>query len=129
MSILRFTAIQLVLLTFGIDASYADAPPELDLTQRQEPKSKREIKIEKALAKYGITDPDVLEFANSVDSRVKDKYLQLNQQQIGDNTLTVHYELRGVGLSNMEVKFQPNDSNFALTGRKEEAMVRYQLRF
>jgi len=93
------------------------------------PQSKKAKRLNATLQAMGLNDPTVMKLVQEVNNNVKDGYLSLYEERVPGGHVTLHYELKGVGIKQTELKFTPDDSNMAYTARTNAVMASYELHF
>ncbi len=111
------------LLAFASEGAFAAEPPETT-------ESKRVKKVMRILNSVGLNDPAVKELVQDMDGRVQDGYLTFGEQRVPGGRVMLHYELKGgIDTDQIELKFQPDNSNMSVTARPKAAMLSYNLEF
>jgi hypothetical protein len=92
--------------------------------------TKKTRKVEILLGQLGLNSKEVMKLVSEVDARVDKGYLRLAEERVPGGTLTLHYDLSGgVRAKQIELKFQPDDSNWQATARPNAVMVEYKYKF
>ena len=110
----------LLLITFPSGAAAAD-------NSGHSPKNAQQVIA--VLNTIGINKPEVQQFINDTDSQINNGYLNLSEQQTWGGKLSLHYQLDGVGVRQLELQYRPTDSNFGVTARSDSLMIGYRFSF
>lgn len=120
---LRISAVMLLLMT-GITSSAA-ADDRLE-----EPSKKKAKKIVTYLAKVGLNDPRIAEFASSVSERMEDGKFRLAEEHYQLGRVVMFYPAKPkFGVKHLELKFQPYESNGEFTATTKSLMYNYRFEF
>lgn len=117
----------LALLMFAGMANTAAAE---EPTKVKDP-SKRAAKINAYLDTIGINHPSIREFVNTAGSRIEGKNLRLAESHIeGYGRIVLHYQMKPkISSRQLELKFQPYNSNMEFTATRKSALITYTYKF
>lgn len=130
----RVLAIVAAFLLFDpIEASVATAaekPEHLTTNASVASKQKKVEKFLMMLKAIGLSDPALTEVIYTVESRTKNGYLMLHQEDIADGVLSLGYKLQPkIGAKQLELKYTPKDSNFEYKAHTNSVMLEYKMKF
>lgn len=119
-----------VLLAFLAVAAFpiTNASAE-DLPKKSYKKAERVLKI---LSYVDMDAPIVKDVAYELDERIEDGFLHLTEQEIdalGGIKMQLRYDVRGVSSDNLQMRFYHDDSNFEITGSREDTFLTYKVKF
>lgn len=98
--------------------------------ENSEQHSKNAQKVLIILKNLGISDPDIKDFIDRVDSRSHDGYLHLTEEKAMGGKFELKYELDSrVSARQLQLTYTPNESRVQAIARTDGITVNYHLRF
>jgi hypothetical protein len=92
--------------------------------------SKKAKAINAYLEKIGLNNPHILKLAQGVNARMENGALRLAEQKYEKGRVVLLYDVgRGFGTKQLQLKFQPDNSNFEYTATPKSIMMNYSFSF
>ncbi len=82
------------------------------------------------LEKIGLNNPYILSLAQGVNARMEKGAIRLAEQRYKTGRVVFFYDVsNGLGTKQLQLKFQPNNSNFEYTATPKSIMMNYSFSF